>query len=547
MARSPSGASARPELSGEWTLTGHTKLSAHVVTLSVHLPAKFPWCLPEIGLEDVQPPVVSLPHLIAPNQLCFPEDTNLLDSDDPYAIARESLVYAREQLGRMLEGNPGAEFAQEAVVYWRSRAEASADCVVSAGEFPSRIVALFQQGRLLAVADSPDVYGRSRPERSVHGLKQREAIYVPLGSVEPEQDFHPMELTTLAGLQKHVRAMPKEARRWLSRVQGRELLLVLGLRRPCGERALLGVRLVDVQGGNPLMDAGAQARVEPIDLQRRDHAFLAPRGGAGTDLKNRKVLLAGCGAVGGYIALSLARAGVGELSLVDSDFFTLENTYRHACGMAWRGLPKVDGLQRELERTIPYVSVKAYPAEIEALMAQRPSVLREHHLVISALGHPTTELFLNRRIWSDATHPPALFTWLEPMGLGGHALLTHLHATRGAVRGCLKCLYARTPGGGAIRNRASFAMPGASYTRDLLGCGSRYLPFSDLDAQRTAELATRLALQALRGEAVGAPLLSWKGERKAFEQEGYTVTPLYTAEPDPSGYVREDCPECAPR
>lgn len=548
---------AKPEApSVEGTLSGSMRIGGHELRLRVRLPAKFPLCLPEIQVERIQPHV-ALPHMLVGGRVCLPEDANLLDSDDPYAIAWEALEYARSLLSDMLSGDRAREFAQEAVAYWGTLANGRRiDCVVSAGDHPYPIVALFQRGSLHAVADSSGLYARALSERTLEGFSQGNALYLPLGPAVFERDFQPKELTTLEGLRKHARALPEEDRRRLTLMlglQGRhEALLVLGLRRPQGERALLGVNLTGIQGGHPLEDEQAQARVEPIELQRRDLAFLAPRGGAGTDLHERRVLLAGCGAVGGYIALSLARAGVGKLSLVDPDVFTLENTYRHACGMGWNGLPKVNGLRQEIEYTIPYVSVQPYPQKLEDLLERNPSLLREHDLVISALGHPTIELHLNKRIWSDEKHPPALFTWLEPLGLGGHALLTHVRGAERPPHGCLKCLYKRVIEGGSLVNRAAFAMPGATYTRDTLGCGSRYMPFADLDAQRTAELASRLALRALRGEAKDFAMLSWKGDSQAFEQAGYSVTPLYAAEPDPPGsgqspYIREDCPVCGAR
>ena len=536
--------------SAECTLSGTLSLGLHVIQLRVRLPVKFPHCLPEIRVERIDPPE-SLPHMLVGGVVCFPEDADLLYTDDPQTLAWEALVYAKRLLSDMLTGHRGEEYTQEAVAYWRGLAgRRQMESVVSGGAHPRPLVVFFRGDLPCAVADDPDTYASSRPERTLDGLTQGKALYVPLGSAEVERDFHPQELSTLQGLRKHVRALPEDARfrlRLLIVPGTRELLLVLGLRRPRGERALLGLLLTDIQGGHPLEDERSQARCVPIELLRKDLNYLAPRGGAGPALRDRRILLAGCGAVGGYIAQALARAGVGKLSLVDPDVFTLDNTYRHACGMSWLHHPKVEGLREEIQRAIPYVSVSIYLERIEELLARESSFLREHDLVISAMGHPTVERQLNQRIWTDSTHPPALFTWLEPLGLGGHALLTHL----GGTRGCMSCIYHQYVKGGPLENSAAFAMPGLAYTRDALGCGSRYLPFADLDAQRTAGLATRLALRVLRGELAEAHLMSWKGARQAFDQAGYHVTSRYDMEPDrmelaTSAYHREGCPVCGP-
>ena len=535
--------------SGECTLSGTLPLGTHEVQLRVRLPKRFPLCLPDIQVEGIDPHV-SLPHMIGGQSICFPEDANLLDSDDPHALAWEALVYARNLLSGMLSGSRGGEFAQEAVAYWQALARGRfIESVVSGGEHPSPLMAFLHEGQLWAVADDANVYAQSQPTRTLDGLTRSDALYLPLGPAMFEQDFHPSELATLGGLRKHIRALPEGDRLRLRMLSGdpqaKEMLLVLGLRRPQGERALLGLRLADIQGGHPFEDEQSQAQCEPIALVRRDLAWLAPRGGAGPDLRNRRVLLVGCGAIGGYIALALARAGVGHLSLVDPESFAPENTYRHACGMARSHEWKVDGLHQEIQRAIPYVSVQPYRMDIQDFLECNSSLVREQNLIISAIGHPTIERHLNQRIWAEQEHPPALFTWLEPLGLGGHALLTHV----GNTRGCLNCLYWRPREGGPFKNRAAFAMPDAVYTRDTLGCGSRYLPFADLDAQRTAELASRLALRMLRGEVTESQLLSWKGERRAFEQAGYSVTPRYEAEPEMGSSTchHEDCHVCGPR
>jgi hypothetical protein len=175
-------------------------------------------------------------------------------------------------------------------------------------------------------------------------------------------------------------------------------------------------------------------------------------------------------------------------------------------------------------------------------------MLDTHDLVITALGNPTLELDLNRRLWNASNSIPGLFCWLEPLGLGGHALLTRGRGASDAPRGCLECLYDSPVQGTALENLAAFAKPGETYTRDTFGCGSRYMPYGDLDAQHIAQLTARLALRVLRGEEGGAPLLSWKGDAGAFRQAGFEVTPWYEAQTrdvqETHAYLRPDCRVC---
>lgn len=552
----PSTGSAQAGQAEQVALTGHLTLQQYRFRLRVTLPRAFPVSLPEITVEKAEPHL-KLPHLVGDRQLCYEAGANLLDRHDPWGVAYEALLRARAMLSNMLSGSRAQEFAQEIVAYWSRFSRHGYEgigCDIGAGEHPSVTMALYTMlGELWAVADEPRVPLARLPSYEAALVRTERALYIPIDPVAVDPNFEPNELGTLAGLRKYIHALPQEDRlkleKLLARRVGSQQLLVLGVRRPRGERALIGVHLERLRGGHPLAKEHADADAVPVELLRWDHAFLAPRGGASAGVRKRRVLLAGCGAVGGHIAFALARAGVGQLSLVDQDVFELANTYRHVCGMARVGQPKVLGLKHELERLIPYVEVTPHQGTLEQFLEKDPAGLRAYDLIISALGHPTIELDLNERLWSEPGFPPTLFAWVEPLGLGGHVLLTHVRGSQGLARGCLECVHQRSNVGGPLENRAAFAAPGVTYTHDTLGCGSQHLPFADLDALRTAELAARLALRVLEGAVEEAPLLSWKGDSRAFEQAGYTVTRRYKLEPDQLEaerllYRREDCPVC---
>ena len=56
------------------------------------------------------------------------------------------------------------------------------------------------------------------------------------------------------------------------------------------------------------------------------------RGGGTVTLKEKRVLLLGCGAVGGYIASNLRQSGIMNIGILDNDFFNPENVHRHWLG-----------------------------------------------------------------------------------------------------------------------------------------------------------------------------------------------------------------------
>ena len=71
-------------------------------------------------------------------------------------------------------------------------------------------------------------------------------------------------------------------------------------------------------------------------------------------LKNAKVLIAGIGGVGGYIAEALARAGVGTIGVVDSDRVAESNINRQIIAdYTTLGRLKTDVMEERIGRINP--------------------------------------------------------------------------------------------------------------------------------------------------------------------------------------------------
>lgn len=83
-------------------------------------------------------------------------------------------------------------------------------------------------------------------------------------------------------------------------------------------------------------------------------------------LQRKKVLLVGCGAIGSFVALELARAGVGKLTLADFDVVEPGNSVRWALGRQAWGLRKTTALHDFLYRNYPTTNVVQLSAHIGA-------------------------------------------------------------------------------------------------------------------------------------------------------------------------------------
>jgi molybdopterin-synthase adenylyltransferase len=170
-------------------------------------------------------------------------------------------------------------------------------------------------------------------------------------------------------------------------------------------------------------------------------------------------------------------------------------------------------------------------------------------MLVLAIGNPTVELEINEQVHALRNGPAIVFVWLEPLGIGGHALL----AGNAPDGGCFECLYTASKSDEEILgNRAAFAAPGQSFGRALSGCGSLFTPYGAIDAAKTATIAARLAVEALIGKERGNPLLSWKGDAADFVAEGFRLSPRFSATEEDLrrlqyGYRSAQCRVCNPQ
>ena len=90
------------------------------------------------------------------------------------------------------------------------------------------------------------------------------------------------------------------------------------------------------------------------EVKRMEHSqFLRSEMILGTEstenLKNKSVILFGLGGVGSYTAEALARAGIGRLTIVDSDCVSVTNINRQRCALhSTVGKPKVEIIKERI-------------------------------------------------------------------------------------------------------------------------------------------------------------------------------------------------------
>jgi molybdopterin/thiamine biosynthesis adenylyltransferase len=75
---------------------------------------------------------------------------------------------------------------------------------------------------------------------------------------------------------------------------------------------------------------------------------------------NKCAVLIGCGSVGSFVAMQLARSGVGKFVLIDTDNLEIHNICRHQCGFDDLGRYKVDAIRDKILNINPKAEIVTF-------------------------------------------------------------------------------------------------------------------------------------------------------------------------------------------
>lgn len=110
-------------------------------------------------------------------------------------------------------------------------------------------------------------------------------------------------------------------------------------------------------------------------------------------LKEKKLSLIGCGAIGSEIADCLSKAGIGSLLLVDKEQFHAHNSIRHCLGINKTGFSKVHAMAEYLTMHNPFVITNSGIMNI--IEAQFDKYLPKEYIGISSVADDNVESYLN--------------------------------------------------------------------------------------------------------------------------------------------------------
>lgn len=242
------------------------------------------------------------------------------------------------------------------------------------------------------------------------------------------------------------------------------------------------------------------------------HRYIHSRGGNGTDLAGKTVIVIGCGSLGCYVAHLFAKAGVGRLILIDQEVLTWDNAGRHILGGRFVGYSKAKSLAHVLRLEMPHLRVEPFAAAWREVHDFQSLAFSTCDLLVSTVGSWTSEHDLNYLLRKGDLPPAGLFTWIEPHAVAGHAVL--VHPTQG---GCMECVMDPW---GAFAARTCDPAPQA---RVPVGCAGSFQPYGVAEMIPVASLAVQTGVDYLMDRIKSSERRSWLGPESLFRQHGLAV------------------------
>jgi molybdopterin-synthase adenylyltransferase len=350
-------------------------------------------------------------------------------------------------------------------------------------------------------------------------------LYVPLKRLELDDFSHSSKFST--GALQRLIGMPRQ---WAAAVlkampdrSHKTQVVVFGYDSNSQQR-IFGVRIKTNGQGHPLNDRRVWRDVTPLVMVADAQTILIQRGGGQAELEGKKVLIVGCGSLGGNTATFLAKAGIGHLTLVDSEIFEAGNVQRHVLGKWAVNKAKVEALKDILTKGCHQLTVEPIRKRIEDLVNDQSFNWNQFDVIVSGTGSHRADRLLNQYLWENKISVPLLAHWVEAYGVGGHVVASKYQHDQ---TGCLECLFTKEEGADFRGCALAFTEPGQRVGKVITGCAGTFTPFGYLDSIRCSELLARRALKILSGEWDGFTADSFKGDRKSADEAGLVLSSRY--------------------
>ncbi len=526
-----------------WRLS--VEIDEEICRFDLLLPHGFPWQPVRIALVD-PPPFLTWPHVEKDGVLCLAPDSLEVDSDAPAGIAAFLLNEAIRLTSALKKDELIESFKDEVLSYWNYAADEKGVGIVSLmrPEPPSRKVKVWRgQATHVMGETEADICNwlANRHGRKPNDFQAEDAAFVWLKS-PPIPSAYP---ATGKGLRALVGQAGRESEAVLSelvRKRPDKLVVALGMATMHGP-ALAGVVVpkpakVSYGPAQPLTKGFRPgkvpdqiilgrylggSRVSRRSIDRADPDWVHGRGHdpRTAQLRQKSVVIIGCGSVGGGIAVQLAQAGLGRLVLADPDILKWQNIGRHVLGGAAVEKGKAIALAKKLRMDFPHIDVVGYRMDVDTLLHEHSESAEQASLIISATGSWNAETRIDAWQRTAQQPTPVLYGWLEAHAGAAHSVL---------IGGPPESIRSGFDGTGLPKFSVATWSKESTHRQEP-GCGAVFQPYGPVELNMANSVIADVALDALLHPYKGTIHRVWVAPKKRLDAANGSWSDTWRNEP----------------
>lgn len=487
-----------------------------------------------------------IPHVDDKGKICLFDIEGVLIDQDLCGIVLQSIKRARKIVWEGLSGTNKEEFINEFDSYWQQLpsariAKVDVSCIqnISVVKYFVKTVKRYKKepySKFLQRSKAGIIYVSQEPQNLRRYYKEEEkvsirnAVYIKIKA--DNFLFPPDSRCTILKdyIQKVLECIDAKKFQVIISKTGSDKLIIFEVQQPNGTSTFLGIMLERpvISFENGLCNLKSVNQITPVIISRIDKMYLMARSNEVTNiLTNKKVLLIGCGSLGGYIANELVKAGIEKMMLVDTDRLYEVNVFRHVLGLEYVGEYKCVALQSYLEKNIPDICVSSLVEDIENAVQEGEIEFGEYDLIISATGSHNINRWINQYIFLNKISTPIVYAWNEVLGIGSHVA----YIKYGSI-GCYECFIGRDEDTGELYDRTSYCQAGQKVVQKVAGCGNSFIPYGSAVSLKTAGICVETVKKIFEGRYADNMIISAKGDDYHFRKAGLQVSNRYLRQKD---------------
>jgi molybdopterin/thiamine biosynthesis adenylyltransferase len=514
-------------------------------TWGIHIvfPEFYPDELPEIKIINSEKLFLKNPHVGDDDYLCIIPDSSSFDSEDIVSVFEYLIKSAKE----ILDGTSKSDFQDEFDSYWNRNVSPNQNpCVLisSPENLESRCFAFIGEKIIYIANDEKELISwmKNISASDKNNFKKNLCFILRLDKPLLPENYPNSLYDVLQMIKASDREIYDEFVAFIS--NSNDYCFILLVQKNISRYSLGGILLPSPHlcKRSGLSDGFRMGHVPPNTLvnratnilknrlinrckiNRSDHNWIHSRGGDGKLLDKKKIVLLGCGSLGGYLAHYLAKTGIGNILLIDKDRLEFANIGRHILGGDCVGELKAIALAEKLKKEMPHLVIDGIGCDWRTAYKKNSTIFRDTDLIISTMADWKAEKPLNLLVRVNNL-PSVIYAWLEPFAVAGHCFISI------SGSGCIEC---------CMDSKGIFNKQVARFNYDILkretGTCTYYQEYGPSALMPILSMIVSETIKYLSSSSNDSILSTWISDRNHFNDVSAVLTGEWIAQLNDFGY-----------